>query len=184
MIDLEGVAVDPASDDALEFVDATSGGAVPASYVAAVARGARDAMTAGPLAGYPLVGLKLTLTDGAVHAKDSSELAFRAAGALALREAATRAHPVLIEPVMHLEVMVPQDHVGTVMGDLSSRRGQVEALDDGPSGSKVVRARAPLAELFGYAGALRNMTQGRGSFTMTIGSYEVVPPRLAQAIIG
>ena len=153
------------------FTDATTGGRVPREFAAAVGLGVRDALAAGPLGGNPVVGVHVTLVDGMTHPKDSSEAAFRIAGAMATREALALAAPVLLEPVMAVEVVVPEEFLGTVIGDLSARRGTVSGLGE-RSGARTVTARVPLAELVGYATGLRSGTQGRGTFTMAPAAYE------------
>jgi elongation factor G len=158
---------------ALEFVDVTKGGVVPAAYAAATALGATDALANGPVKGFPLVGCKLTLTDGATHPKDSSEHAFRLAGAAALREAACAAEPVLLEPVMRVIATTPENHLGGVLGLVGSRRGVVVGVDD-RHGNKQVNMLVPLAELFGFTGELRSVSQGRASATMTLDGYQPV----------
>jgi elongation factor G len=156
------------------FTDATSGGRVPREFAAAVGAGVRDALAAGPLGGNPVVGVHVTLVDGLTHPKDSSESAFRIAGAMATREALILAAPVLLEPVMAVEVVVPEEHLGAVIGDLAARRGTVSGLGE-RYGARTVTARVPLAELVGYATDLRSGTQGRGTFTMTPAAYERAP---------
>jgi elongation factor G len=144
--------------------------------------GAQDAMQYGILAGYPLVGIKLTLIDGAYHEVDSSEMAFKIAGSIALKEAARQANPALLEPMMAVEVTTPEDYMGDVIGDLNSRRGQIQAMED-ISGAKVVKAVVPLSEMFGYVGDLRSKTQGRANYTMQFDSYAEVPRNVAEEII-
>src|SRR5690606_9787964 len=139
-------------------------------------------MQYGVLAGYPLVGLKLTLLDGAYHEVDSSEMAFKVAGSVALKDAARQANPVLLEPMMAVEVTTPEDYMGEVIGDLNSRRGQVQAMEE-RSGTRVVKALVPLSEMFGYVGDLRSKTQGRANYTMVFDSYAEVPSNVAQEII-
>lgn len=163
-------------EDGFRFVDATVGGRVPREFAVATGLGVRDALAAGPLGGHPVVGVQVTLVDGLTHPKDSSEVAFRTAGTLATREALVLAAPVLLEPVMAVEVVVPEEFLGTVIGDLSARRGIVTGLGE-RSGARTVSARVPLAELVGYATDLRSSTQGRGTFTMTPAAYERVPAR-------
>jgi len=141
-------------------------------------------MEEGVLAGYPLVDIKATLVDGSYHEVDSSRLAFRIAGSMALREAVRRADPVLLEPVMDLEVVVPEDFIGEVLGNLNSRRAQIAGTQSRSGGIQAIRAYVPLAEMFGYATQLRSMTQGRGTFTMEFDHYAQVPPERAEAIIG
>jgi elongation factor G len=139
-------------------------------------------MEFGVLAGYPMVDVKVTLRDGAYHEVDSSELAFKIAGSMAFKEAARRADPVLMEPMMAVEVTTPEDYMGDVIGDLNSRRGQIQAMDE-RAGSRVVKALVPLSEMFGYVGDLRSRTQGRAAYSMQFDSYAEVPPNVAKEII-
>ncbi|MEC3979159.1 elongation factor G [Amycolatopsis sp. H20-H5] len=171
------------TDGALyEFVNKVSGGRVPREYIPAVDAGAQDAMQNGVLAGYPLVGLKFTLLDGAYHEVDSSEMAFKIAGSMAMREAAKKAGPVILEPVMAVEVTTPEDYMGDVIGDLNSRRGQIQAMEE-RAGTRVVKAVVPLSEMFGYVGDLRSRTQGRANYSMVFDSYAEVPANVAKEII-
>jgi elongation factor G len=165
-----------------EFVNKVTGGRVPREYIPSVDHGIQDAMQYGVLAGYPLVGIKATLLDGAAHDVDSSEMAFKIAGSMVLKEAARRADPVLLEPMMAVEVRTPEEYMGDVIGDLNSRRGQIQAMED-ISGAKVVRALVPLSEMFGYVGDLRSKTQGRAVYTMQFDSYAEVPRNVAEEII-
>jgi elongation factor G len=165
-----------------EFVNAVTGGRVPKEYIPSVDAGAQDAMQYGVLAGYPLVGLKLTLVDGKYHEVDSSEMAFKIAGSMALKEAARRADPALLEPMMAVEVVTPEDNMGDVIGDINSRRGHIHAMEE-RGGSRVVRAVVPLSEMFGYVGDLRSKTQGRASYSMQFDSYAEVPTNVAKEII-
>ena len=164
------------------FENAVTGGRVPKEYIPSVDAGIQDAMQYGYLAGYPLVNIKATLEDGAYHEVDSSEMAFKLAGSQALKEAVAKAKPVLLEPLMAVEVVTPEEYMGTVNGDISSRRGQVYAMED-RSGAKVVKAKVPLSEMFGYIGDLRSSTAGRANFTMVFDSYGEVPSSIAQEII-
>ena len=164
------------------FENAVTGGRVPKEYIPSVDAGIQDAMQYGFLAGYPLVNIKATLEDGAYHDVDSSEMAFKVAGSQVLKEAVAKAKPVLLEPVMAVEVVTPEEYMGTVNGDISSRRGQVYAMED-RSGAKVVKAKVPLSEMFGYIGDLRSSTAGRANFTMVFDSYAEVPQSVAQEII-
>ena len=158
------------------------GSAVPKEYVPAVEKGVREAMETGVLAGYPMVDIKVQLTDGSYHEVDSSEMAFKIAGSMALKEAARRASPTLLEPIMGVEVVTPEDYMGDVIGDLSSRRGKVAGME--PRGnSQVVRAQVPLAEMFGYATDLRSRTQGRATYTMQFHSYQQVPENISKEIV-
>ncbi|MEV0331540.1 elongation factor G [Nocardia sp. NPDC050717] len=173
------VAADGAS---YAFESRVSGGRVPREYVPAVDAGARDALCVGPLAGFPVVDVKVTLLDGAAHVQDSSELAFRLAGAAAVRAAVATAKPVLLEPVMAVKVVTPQEHLGEVIGDLNARHGRVNGLTE-RRGAQVVHALVPLREMSGYIGNLRSLTHGRGYFFMTFDSYGPVPPALVESII-
>ncbi|MCT1453239.1 MULTISPECIES: elongation factor G [unclassified Corynebacterium] len=165
-----------------KFENAVTGGRVPKEYIPSVDAGIQDAMQYGYLAGYPLVNIKATLEDGAYHDVDSSEMAFKLAGSQVLKEAVAKAKPVLLEPMMAVEVVTPEEYMGTVNGDISSRRGQVFAMED-RSGAKVVKAKVPLSEMFGYIGDLRSSTAGRANFTMVFDSYAEVPSSIAQEII-
>jgi elongation factor G len=171
------------TDGALyEFDNKVTGGRIPKEYIPSVDAGAQDAMQYGVLAGYPLVGLKVTLLDGAYHEVDSSEMAFKIAGSMALKEAARKAGPVILEPMMGVEVTTPEDYMGDVIGDLNSRRGQIQHIQE-RSGSRVIKALVPLSEMFGYVGDLRSRTQGRADYTMQFDSYAEVPPNIAKEII-
>jgi len=165
-----------------EFDNAVTGGRIPKEYIPSVDQGAQDAMQYGVLAGYPLVGLKVTLVDGAYHEVDSSEMAFKIAGSMVLKEAVRRASPALLEPMMAVEVVTPEEHMGDVIGDLNSRRGNIQAMEE-RGGARVVRALVPLSEMFGYVGDLRSRTQGRASYTMQFDSYAEVPQNVAKEII-
>ena len=165
-----------------KFENAVTGGRVPKEYIPSVDAGIQDAMQYGYLAGFPLVNIKATLEDGAYHEVDSSEMAFKMAGSQVLKEAVAKAKPVLLEPLMAVEVVTPEEYMGTVNGDISSRRGQVFAMED-RSGAKVVKAKVPLSEMFGYIGDLRSSTAGRANFTMVFDSYAEVPQSVAQEII-
>ena len=165
-----------------EFVNKVSGGRVPREYIPSVDAGIQDAMQYGVLAGYPLVGIKATLNDGAYHDVDSSEMAFKIAGSMALKEAVRKADPVLLEPMMAVEVRTPEDYMGDVIGDINSRRGQIQAMEE-RSGVRVVKALVPLSEMFGYVGDLRSKTQGRANYSMVFDSYAEVPSNVAKEII-
>jgi len=165
-----------------EFVNKITGGRIPKEYIPSVDAGCKEAMMAGPLAGYPLVDVRVTLLDGAYHDVDSSELAFKIAGIAGFREAAKLAGPVLLEPVMSVEVVTPEDFMGDVIGDLNSRRGQIQSMDE-RSGARVVKAVVPLSEMFGYVGDLRSRTQGRASYSMQFDSYAEVPAAVSKEII-
>ncbi|MBG6085380.1 elongation factor G [Zhihengliuella flava] len=165
-----------------EFKNAITGGRVPREYIPSVDAGIQDAMQFGILAGYPVVGVKATLVDGAYHDVDSSEMAFKLAGSQVFKEGARRANPVILEPVMAVEVRTPEEYMGDVIGDLNSRRGQIQSMEDA-QGVKVVKAQVPLSEMFGYIGDLRSRTQGRAVYTMTFDSYAEVPKAVADEII-
>ena len=165
-----------------EFENKVSGGRIPREYIPSVDAGAQDAMQYGVLAGYPLVNLKLSLLDGAYHDVDSSEMAFKVAGSQALKEAARKAGPVILEPLMAVEVTTPEEYMGDVIGDLNSRRGQIQAMEE-RSGARVVKALVPLSEMFGYIGDLRSKTQGRANFSMVFDSYAEVPANVSKEII-
>ncbi|MGX7730508.1 elongation factor G [Rhodococcus sp. 2H158] len=165
-----------------EFENKVTGGRVPREYIPSVDAGAQDAMQYGVLAGYPLVNVKVTLLDGAYHDVDSSEMAFKIAGSQALKEAARKAAPVILEPLMAVEVTTPEDYMGEVIGDLNSRRGQIQAMEE-RSGARVVKALVPLSEMFGYIGDLRSKTQGRANFSMVFDSYAEVPSNVSKEII-
>jgi elongation factor G len=165
-----------------EFVDAIKGGSIPREYIPAVEKGIREATENGALAGYPIVDVKATLFDGSYHDVDSSEIAFKIAGSMAFKEAARKAHPVLLEPIMSVEVVVPEEFMGEVIGNISSRRGKVLGMESRPA-AKAIDARVPLAQMFGYATDLRSMTQGRATYTMQFSHYEPVPATVAEGII-
>ncbi len=166
-----------------EFVDAIKGGVVPREYIPAVQKGVEDTLPAGVLAGYPVVDVKVTLHFGSYHDVDSNENAFKQAASMAFKEGMRRASPVLLEPMMAVEVETPEDYAGTVMGDLSSRRGMVQGMDDMAGGGKVIRAEVPLAEMFGYSTTLRSLTQGRATYTMEFKQYAEAPKNVADAIV-
>ena len=164
-----------------EFVNAIVGGVVPKEYIPAVDKGVQEAMGNGVLAGFPMVDVKVTLYDGSYHEVDSSEMAFKIAGSMALKEGAAKAKPVLLEPIMKVEIVTPEENMGDVMGDLNSRRGMIQGMDDAPSG-KIIRAEVPLAEMFGYATDLRSATQGRATYSMEFAKYNEVPASIAEAV--
>ncbi|GAB2762282.1 elongation factor G [Sinomonas atrocyanea] len=174
--------LDTAEGTFYEFVNAVTGGRVPREYIPSVDAGIQDAMQFGILAGYPMVGVKASLTDGAYHDVDSSEMAFKIAGSQVFKEGARRANPVLLEPLMAVEVRTPEEYMGDVIGDLNSRRGQIQAMEDAV-GVKVIRALVPLSEMFGYIGDLRSKTQGRAVYSMQFDSYSEVPKAVADEII-
>ncbi len=165
-----------------EFVNDVTGGRIPREFIPSVDAGAQEAMQYGVLAGYPLVGVKLTLLDGGFHEVDSSEMAFKIAGSMVFKQAARKADPALLEPMMAVEVVTPEDNMGEVIGDLNSRRGHIQSMDE-RSGARVIKALVPLSEMFGYVGDLRSKTQGRASYTMVFDSYAEVPQSVAREII-
>jgi len=165
-----------------EFENKVTGGRIPREYIPSVDAGAQDAMQYGVLAGYPLVNLKVTLLDGAYHEVDSSEMAFKIAGSQALKKAAGQAQPVILEPIMAVEVTTPEDYMGEVIGDLNSRRGHIQAMEE-RAGARVVKAHVPLSEMFGYVGDLRSKTQGRANYSMVFDSYAEVPANVSKEII-
>jgi elongation factor G len=165
-----------------EFDNKVTGGRIPKEYIPSVDAGAQDAMQYGVLAGYPLVGVKLTLLDGAYHEVDSSEMAFKIAGSMAFKEAARKAGPVILEPMMSVEVTTPEDYMGDVIGDLNSRRGHIQHMEE-RSGARIVKALVPLSEMFGYVGDLRSRTQGRANYTMQFDSYAEVPANVSKEIV-
>jgi elongation factor G len=179
-IKLEPMEVE--GDKTYEFVNAVTGGRVPREYIPSVDAGIQDAMQVGTLAGYPVVGVKATILDGAYHDVDSSEMAFKIAGSMAYKEAARLANPTLLEPLMAVEVRTPEEYMGDVIGDLNSRRGQIQSMDDA-MGVKVVRALVPLSEMFGYVGDLRSKTSGRAVYSMTFETYAEVPKAVADEIV-
>ncbi|WPL13619.1 Elongation factor G [Thiorhodovibrio litoralis] len=164
-----------------EFVNAIVGGAVPKEYIPAVDKGVKEAMTNGILAGFPMVDIKVTLYDGSYHEVDSSEMAFKIAGSMGLKEGAAKAKPVLLEPIMKVEIVTPEENMGDVMGDMNSRRGMIQGMEDAPSG-KIIRAEVPLASMFGYATDLRSATQGRATYSMEFSKYAEVPSSIAEAV--
>ncbi|EKZ97232.1 elongation factor G [Cupriavidus sp. HMR-1] len=166
-----------------EFIDAIKGGVIPREYIPAVEKGIVDTLPAGILAGFPVVDVKVTLTFGSYHDVDSNENAFRMAGSMAFKEAMRKASPVLLEPMMAVEVETPEDYTGTVMGDLSSRRGIVQGMDDMVGGGKIIKAEVPLSEMFGYSTALRSATQGRATYTMEFKHYAEAPKNIAEAVM-
>ena len=166
-----------------EFVDEIKGGVVPQEYRPAVMKGIRETLEGGVIAGYPVVDVKATLYDGSYHDVDSSELAFSLAGSIAAREGIKQANPLLLEPVMKVEVTTPEDFMGDIIGDLNSRRGRIDAMEDLMGGAKLIKAFVPLANMFGYTSDIRSMSQGRAASTMELAQYEEVPPNVAQEII-
>ncbi|WP_087689157.1 MULTISPECIES: elongation factor G [unclassified Pandoraea] len=178
------ITLEPDKEKLYEFVDAIKGGVVPREYIPAVDKGIRETLPNGVVAGYPVVNVKVTLTFGSYHDVDSNENAFRMAGSMAFKEAMRRAEPVLLEPMMAVEVETPEEFMGNVMGDLSSRRGMLQGMDDiAGGGGKLVRAEVPLSEMFGYSTSLRSLTQGRATYTMEFKQYAEAPKNVAEAII-
>lgn len=168
-------------DDFL-FINEITGGVIPKEFIPAVEKGMRETITSGPLAGFPVVGVKVKLVFGSYHDVDSSEMAFKLAASMAFKEGFRKADPVLLEPIMKVEIVSPEDYLGDVMGDVSRRRGVLQGQDDSPSG-KIINAMIPLGEMFGYATSLRSMTQGRATFTMEFDHYEEAPANIAEAVI-
>jgi elongation factor G len=166
-----------------EFVDAIKGGTVPREFIPAVQKGLNEALTSGVLAGFPVVDVKVTLFDGSYHEVDSSEQAFKMAAILGFKDGMRKANPILLEPMMAVEVETPEDFMGNVVGDLSSRRGMIQGMDDQIGGIKVVKAEVPLAEMFGYSTTLRSLSQGRATYTMEFKHYSEAPKSVADAII-
>ncbi|GAA4679060.1 elongation factor G [Streptomyces youssoufiensis] len=176
------IAIEPLEGDGYEFENKVTGGRIPREYIPSVDAGCQEALEFGVLAGYPLTGVKVTLLDGAYHEVDSSELAFKIAGSMAFKEGARKASPALLEPMMAVEVTTPEDYMGDVIGDINSRRGQIQSMED-RSGAKVVKGLVPLSEMFGYVGDLRSKTSGRASYSMQFDSYAEVPRNVAEEII-
>ena len=174
--------LEPITEDDFEFVDDVVGGVVPREYIGAVAKGAQEQMANGVIAGYPLQGVRATLFDGSYHDVDSSEVAFKVAASMALKAGALDADPVLLEPVMKVEVVTPEEHYGDIIGDLNRRRGVVLGMEDVPAG-KSVSAEVPMSEMFGYATDMRSATQGRATFSMEFEKYKEVPSNVAEAVI-
>lgn len=166
----------------IEFVSKIVGGAIPREFIGPAEQGIREACESGVVAGYPLIDLKVALVDGSFHDVDSNEMAFKIAGSIAIREAVMKAQPVLLEPIMDVEVEVPENFLGDVMGDLNSRRGHIEGMENENAIAKVA-SKVPLAQMFGYATDIRSKTQGRGIFSMEFNSYEEVPTNVANEII-
>jgi elongation factor G len=177
------IDIEPAPGEGFEFINKIRGGSIPTEFIPAVEKGVEEALDNGVKAGYPLVDLRVTLVDGKYHDTDSSEIAFKIAGSLALAEAAKRAKPILLEPIFSVEVVTPEDFLGEVIGDLSKRRGRVEGQER-RGNALVVQAKVPLSEMFGYATDLRSNTQGRANYTMQFDSYDEVPPNIAEKVVG
>ena len=166
-----------------EFVDAIKGGVVPREYIPAVEKGVVEALNQGVLAGYPVVDVKVTLTFGSYHDVDSNENAFKMAAIFGFKEGCRKANPVILEPMMAVEVETPEDYAGNVMGDLSSRRGMVQGMEDMMGGGKAIKAEVPLSEMFGYSTTLRSMSQGRATYTMEFKHYAEAPRNVSEAIM-
>jgi elongation factor G len=164
------------------FSDTIKGGTIPKEYINSVNQGLQSSMDQGPLAGFPMVDVKVSLVDGNTHDVDSSEMAFKIAGTMAMREASRRAGPVLLEPMMAVEVVTPEDYMGDVIGDLNSRRGRIGQME-GRGNAQVIDAQVPLSEMFGYANDLRSRTQGRATYSMQFDNYQQVPPNIAEDIV-
>jgi elongation factor G len=166
-----------------EFVNQITGGVIPSEFIPAVEKGVREALDTGVLAGYPVVDVRVTLFDGSYHEVDSSELAFKLAAEIAFKEACKRAGMILLEPIMALEVLIPKEYLGDVLGDLTARRAKIKGVQELAGNAVMIEAEVPLAEVFGYATSLRSLTQGRGSYTMRPSHYEPVPVNIAERII-
>jgi elongation factor G len=165
-----------------EFINKIVGGSIPKEYIPAVEKGVKEAMETGVLAGYPVVDVRVTLNDGSFHEVDSSEMAFKIAGSMGFKEGVKKARPVLLEPVMSVEVVTPDEYMGDVIGDLNSRRGKVHSMEK-RGNAQVVKSSVPLSEMFGYATDLRSKTQGRATYTMQFSHYEDVPKNISETII-
>ncbi|MFQ5693785.1 MAG: elongation factor G, partial [Nitrospinota bacterium] len=166
-----------------EFVDKIVGGAIPKTFIPAVEKGIVEAMGAGALAGYPVTDLRVTLFDGSFHTVDSSEMAFKIAGSMGFKKGMAECRPVLLEPIMNMEIVVPEEHMGDIIGDMNSRRGRVLGMDPGPGGKQVIKVQVPMAEVLNYAPALRSMTADRGDFSIEFSHYEEVPGQIAEKVI-
>jgi elongation factor G len=172
-----------APGEGFEFVNAIVGGAVPREYIAPVEAGVKEALESGVLAGYPVVDVKVTLYDGSYHEVDSSEMAFKIAGSMGVKEGIMQGSPVLLEPIMFVEVLAPEEYTGDVIGNLSANRAMIDGMEMRADGLQAVKAKVPLAEMFGYATRLRSMTQGRGIFTMEFSHYAPVSEELARELL-
>ena len=177
--------VEPYKNDSgdydFECVNEVVGGVIPKEYIPSVERGVFEQMQNGVVAGYPLIGIRASIVDGSFHDVDSSEMAFKIAASMALREAVLKANPVVLEPIMMVEVVTPDEHMGDVVGDINKRRGMISGMDENPSG-KIVKASVPLSEMFGYSTDLRSKTQGRATYTMEFSRYEEIPSDLSDEI--
>ena len=169
-------------EEGFEFINNIKGGVIPQEYIPAVEKGLKEAMAKGVVAGYPITNVSVDLYDGTYHEVDSSEIAFKMAASQAFKEAAQKASPVLLEPVMKVEIVVPEEYIGDVTGDISSRRGRIDGTDEYSEGIKIIHAQAPLSELFGYTTDIRSMTAGRGAPTLEFHSYAPVPQNVAEEI--
>ncbi|KKW37096.1 MAG: Elongation factor G, partial [Candidatus Uhrbacteria bacterium GW2011_GWC2_53_7] len=177
------VRIEPNTEGAgFEFLDEIKGGVIPREYINPIEKGIKEAAGRGIVAGYPLLDFKIHLFDGSYHEVDSSEAAFKIAGSMAFQDAAKKASPVLLEPMMKVEVITPEEFMGTVVGDLNAKRGQIQEMTDRME-MKVIRAFVPLSEMFGYATTVRSLTQGRASYTMEFDHYEEIPPNIAQTVV-
>jgi elongation factor G len=176
------IRLEPTPDKAYEFVNGTVGGTVPKEFIGPAEKGIVEALEGGILAGFPMSNVKVTIYDGSYHDVDSSEMAFKIAGSMALKDAAKKARPVLLEPVMSVEVVVPDEYMGPVNGDLISRRGRLEGMEL-KGATQIIRAMVPLSEMFGYATEIRSRTQGRGSFSMHFGRYEEAPASVTEEVV-
>jgi elongation factor G len=175
--------IEPSADgEDFIFENRIVGGAIPKEYISAVEDGVREAMENGVLAGYPMKGIRTTLVEGSYHVVDSSDIAFKIAGSLAFRDAVVKADPVILEPIMNVEVVAPEEHMGDIIGHISSQRGKIAQIDT-QGGSKIITAFVPLSEMFGYATNLRSLTQGRGNYTMQFYRYEEAPKNVIDALI-
>ncbi|MBR5664100.1 MAG: elongation factor G, partial [Bacteroidales bacterium] len=179
------VKVSPAEEgkEGLTFIDSIKGGHIPAEYIPSVEKGFKEAMKNGPLAGFPVDSLQVELVDGSFHPVDSDQLSFEIAGRQAFREACAKAKPILLEPVMHVEVVTPEDYMGDVIGDLNKRRGQVEGMESRATGDRVVKANVPLSEMFGYVTVLRTITSGRATSSMEFSHYAETPKNVATEVL-
>jgi elongation factor G len=177
------INIEPAPGEGFDFVNKIRGGSIPTEFIPAVEKGVEESMENGPRAGYPVVDVRVTLTDGKYHDTDSSEIAFKVAGSLAFKEAARRAKPVLLEPIFAVEVVTPEEFMGDVIGDLNRRRGQISGMEQ-RGNAQIVSAHVPLAEMFGYATDVRSATQGRATYTMQFERYDEVPPNIAEKVVG
>ena len=176
------INIEPAPGEGFDFVNKIKGGAIPSEFIPAVEKGVEEALENGPRAGYPMVDVRVTLVDGKYHDVDSSEIAFKVAGSIALKEAAKRAKPVILEPIFSVEVVTPEEFMGDVIGDLNRRRGRVDGME-ARGNAQVIAGHVPLSEMFGYATDLRSTTQGRATYTMQFERYEEVPPNIAETIV-